>query len=303
MISEQNYSAGPFSTGPDGQGLIPTCDGAGEIIAIGEGVSGWKVGDRVHSIFSEGWIDGPPKAEHLDTQLGSRVPGCLTQYRIFPAETILKVPDHLSYEEAASVPCAGITAWNALFEEGRLKKDSTVLVLGSGGVSVFGAQLAKAAGARVISTTSSKEKEQKYKALGVDHVVNYREHPEWFKSVRELTGGEGVDQVLEIGGQSTVLQSIKSVRRGGIVHVIGALTHDKSTEKAGDVTQALLFGQCKLSGLIVGSREMARRLDSFLAEHKIKPVVDRVFAWTEAIDALDYQVKGSHFGKIVIRIA
>ncbi|KAF8609727.1 zinc-type alcohol dehydrogenase-like protein [Ceratobasidium sp. AG-I] len=293
---------GPYSKGPDGGGLIPTCDGAGEVVAVGDGVSKWKKGDRVHSLFTEGWLSGPMKPEYFATALGAPVSGCLTQYRIFPEATLLPIPDHLTYEEAATLPCAAVTAWHALFERRPLTKDSTILVLGSGGVSVFGAQLAKAAGARVIATTSSKEKEAKYKALGVDHVINYREHPEWSEKVKELTGGLGVEHVLEVGGQGTLVQSVKSAQQEGLVHVIGAVAEGSPKETINDLATMLLFGQVSLSGLLVGSKEMAKNLDSFLAEHKVKPVVDRVFKWTEVIEALEYQRGGSHFGKVVIKI-
>ncbi|KAG8745356.1 hypothetical protein FRC10_008215 [Ceratobasidium sp. 414] len=278
------------------------CDGAGEIVAIGEGVSDWKKGDRVHSLFFEDWLDGPIKTPYLSTTLGAQVPGVLAQYRIFRPDTLLPIPAHLTYEEASTIPCAAVTAWHAIFEKTPVTKDSTILVLGSGGVSVFGAQLAKAAGARVIATTSSKEKEEKYRSLGVDHVINYREVPDWSDRVKELTGNDGVDQVLEVGGQGTLVQSVKSVKREGLVHVIGAVAGGQPAENFGDLAMMLILGQATLSGILVGSKEMAQRLDAFIEKHKIKPVIDRVFAWTEAVQALDYQLGGSHFGKIVIKI-
>ncbi|KAG9127690.1 hypothetical protein FRC07_010763 [Ceratobasidium sp. 392] len=300
--SQGNYP-GTLSTGPDGQGLIPTCDGAGEIVAVGQNVTKWKIGDRVHSIFYEKWFSGPIKTEYLESVLGSTSSGCLTQYQVFHSDAVLRIPDYLSYGEAATIPCSAVTSWNALFEKQPITKDSTVLVLGSGGVSVIGAQLAKAVGARVIATTSSKEKAEKYKALGVDEVINYRENPEWSKKVRELTGGEGVERVLEVGGQGTLIQSVKSIKREGLVHVIGFVAgQGNPTETINDLTMMLVFGQGTLAAISVGSKEMAEKLDVFLAEHKIKPVVDRVFGWNEAIEALDYQFKGSHFGKVVIKI-
>lgn len=302
LISKGLYP-GNYSTGPDGQGLIPSCDGAGEIVAVGQDVSEWKTGDRVHSLFFDTWFTGPIKDEYLPHTVGGGSPGCLAQYRVFRAETLLPIPSHLSYEEAASVPCAGITAWQSFFEKRPITKDSTVLVLGSGGVSVFGAQFAKAAGARVIATTSSKEKEAEYRALGVDEIINYREVPEWSAKVKELTGGKGVQQVLEVGGQGTLVQSLKSVEREGFVHVIGVVAQGNPAEETiNDLAMLLLFGQATMSGILVGSKEMAQRLDAFITEHKIKPVVDRVFGWTEVVDALDYQLGGSHFGKIVIKI-
>ncbi|EUC53615.1 alcohol dehydrogenase zinc-binding domain protein, partial [Rhizoctonia solani AG-3 Rhs1AP] len=212
-------------------------------------------------------------------------------------------PSHLSYEEASTIPCAALTAWHAFFEKGPITDKSTVLVLGSGGVSVFGAQLAKAAGARVIATTSSKAKAEQYKLLGVDEVVNYREIPEWSTKVKELTGGKGVDHVLEIGGEGTILHSVKSIRPDGLVHVIGAVAN--STPSSGSLTEfglAVLATPATVSGILVGSKAMCERLDNFLIEHKIKPIIDRVFGWNEVVEALDYQLTGGHFGKIVVKI-
>ncbi|CAE6482669.1 unnamed protein product [Rhizoctonia solani] len=304
QISNRTYPASPTdSTGPDGQGLIPTSDGAGEVVALGEGVTQWKKGDRVHSLFFETWLDGPILPEHDFQALGAGTPGCLAQYRVFKAETLLPIPDYLSYEEASTLPCAALTAWNSFFERKPVTDKSTVLVLGSGGVSVFGAQLAKAAGARVIATTSSEAKAQKYRALGVDEVVNYREHPEWSAKVKELTGGKGVEQVLEVGGQGTIFQSIKSIERGGMIHVIGAVA--SGTSAGGGVQELgtlILITPAVLSGVLIGSKAMCQRLDAFVAKHKIKPVIDRVFGWTEVIEAFDYQISGSHFGKVVIKI-
>ncbi|KAF8672823.1 Zinc-binding dehydrogenase [Rhizoctonia solani] len=302
MINKGQYP-GPLSTGPDGQGLIPSCDGAGEVVAVGEGVTQWRKGDRVHSLFFETWFDGPIQDEHMPFTVGGGTPGCLAQYRVFDAKALLPIPAHLSYEEAATIPCAALTAWHSFFEKRPVTKDSTVLVLGSGGVSVFGAQLAKAAGARVIATTSSKEKAAKYKDLGADDIINYREVPEWSNKVRELTEGKGVEQVLEVGGQGTLMQSIKSAKREGLVHVIGAVAQgNPGGETLQDLAMTLLFGQASIGGIVVGSKAMCERLDAFMTEHKIKPVVDRVFGWTEVVDALDYQLSGSHFGKIVVKI-
>ncbi|CAE6482977.1 unnamed protein product, partial [Rhizoctonia solani] len=241
--------------------------------------------------------------EHNFKALGAGTPGCLSQYRVFKAETLLPIPDHLSYEEAATIPCAALTAWNSFFERQPITDKSTALVLGSGGVSVFGAQLAKAAGARVIATTSSKTKAERYKSLGVDDVVNYREFPEWSIKVKELTGGKGVEQVLEVGGEGTVFQSIKSIERGGLVHMIGAVA--TGTTSGGTVQELgtlILITPATLSGVQIGSKKMCERLDTFITQHKIKPIVDRVFGWNEVIEAFDYQLTGSHFGKIVIRI-
>ncbi|QRW26714.1 Zinc-binding dehydrogenase [Rhizoctonia solani] len=241
----------------------------------------------------------PPKQGEVLVKLRAAA----LNYRVFDAKALLPIPAHLSYEEAATIPCAALTAWHSLFEKRPVTKDSTVLVLGSGGVSVFGAQLAKAAGARVIATTSSKEKAAKYKDLGVDDIINYREVPEWSNKVRELTEGKGVEHVLEVGGQGTLMQSIKSAKREGLVHVIGAVAQgNPGGETIQDLAMTLLFGQALIAGIVVGSKAMCERLDAFMAEHKIKPVIDRVFGWTEVVNALDYQLSGSHFGKIVVKI-
>ncbi|KAJ1311896.1 hypothetical protein OPQ81_010356 [Rhizoctonia solani] len=304
LISNGTYPASPTdSTGPDGQGLIPTSDGAGEVVAVGEGVTQWNKGDRVHSLFFETWLDGPILPEHNFQALGAGTPGCLSQYRIFKAETLLPIPPRLSYEEAATIPCAALTAWNSFFERKPITDKSTVLVLGSGGVSVFGAQLAKAAGARVIATTSSQEKIEKYKALGVDEILNYREFPEWSAKVKELTGGKGVEQVLEVGGEGTVFQSIKSIERGGLIHIIGAVATD--TPSGGTVQELgtlISITPVTLSGVQIGSKAMCERLDAFITQRKIKPVIDRVFGWNDVHEAFNYQLTGSHFGKVVVKI-
>ncbi|CAE6452249.1 unnamed protein product [Rhizoctonia solani] len=218
------------------------------------------------------------------------------------AEFALSVPDHLSYAEAAAIPCAGITAFNALFESGQTTKDSTVLVLGSGGVSVYGAQFAKAVGARVIATTSSGEKAEKYKSLGVDHVINYRDTPNWAQEVKRLTDGEGVDQVLEIGGKGTLMEAIRSVKPKGVVHIISG-SNEAPSYSAPDLAFAIIGAEAKLNGIATGGKAVAERLDSFIIQHRIKPLLDpKVFGWTEVKEAFRYLEQGSHFGKVVIKI-
>ncbi|KAF8686111.1 Zinc-binding dehydrogenase [Rhizoctonia solani] len=292
---------GPLTMGPDGKGLIPTSDGAGEVVAVGEGVNKWVVGDRVRSLFNELWATGQMQREYWRALPGSGTQGCLTQYRIFPADFVLRVPEHLSFEEAATIPCAGITAFNALFESANTTQDSTVLVLGSGGVSVYAAQFAKAIGATVIATTSSKEKIQKYNDLGVDHVINYRDTPGWAQEVKRLTGGKGVDQVLEIGGNGTLMEAIKSVKWKGMVHIIGP--PETPEYSMFELAFAIIGSEARLNGIATGGKDIAERLDSFISRHKIKPLVDpRIFEWTEAKDAFQYLDKGSHFGKVVIKV-
>ncbi|KAF8708109.1 Zinc-binding dehydrogenase, partial [Rhizoctonia solani] len=230
LISREQYP-GPYSTGPDGQGLIPSCDGAGEVVAVGEGVTRWKKGDRLLADT---------------TMCYDRTSTRSLQLAVAPQDASLNT------EEAATIPCAALTAWHSFFEKQPITKDSTVLVLGSGGVSVFGAQLAKAAGARVIATTSSKEKAAKYKDLGVDEIINYREVPEWSSKVKELTGGRGVEQVLEVGGQGTLMQSLKSIKREGFVHVIGVVAQSNpGGETLHDLAMTVLFGQASMAGILV----------------------------------------------------
>ncbi|KAH7320524.1 alcohol dehydrogenase [Rhizoctonia solani] len=281
-VSLGQYAGATFTTGPDNGGLIPTCDGSGEIVAIGEDVTRRTVGDRVHSLFLS------------------------PQYRIFPADFCMPVPEHLSYEEAASITCAGITAFKCLFESGSTGPESTVLVLGSGGVSVYGAQFAKAVGARVIATTSSEEKARKYKDIGVDHVINYRDTPNWADEVKNLTVGQGVDQVFEIGGQGTLMEAIRAIKPGGVIHVISApsIPEDGTpTTSIQELAIALLLKEGKLNGVVTGARDVAERLDAFISEHNIKPVLDpKVFGWGEAVEAFEYIKGGAHFGKVVIRI-
>ncbi|CAE6480429.1 unnamed protein product [Rhizoctonia solani] len=296
------YPGGAFTTGPDHGGLIPTSDGAGEIVAVGQGVDKWTIGDRVYSLFSETWESGPVQDHHWSGMVGSHTQGCLTQYRIFPADYCLPVPEHLSYEQAAAIPCAGMTAYNALFVLSTTTQNSTVLVLGSGGVSVLGAQFAKAAGARVIATTSSKAKAQKYKALGVDHVVNYRDTPNWADEVNKLTGGQGVDHVFEIGGNGTLTESIRAIKSGGEVHVI-SVPADAATTSITELAMSLLLKQGKLNGVVVGGKDVGQWLNSFITEHKVEPLVDsRLFEWKAAKEAFEYIQSGAHFGKVVIKV-
>ncbi|CUA70505.1 alcohol dehydrogenase zinc-binding domain protein [Rhizoctonia solani] len=300
LISHEKYPGiQERTTGPDGQGLILTSDGAGEVIALGEGVTQWKTGDRVHSLFYETWFDGPYEPKYMQRALGASASGCLTQYRIFTTESLLPIPPHLSYEEASTIPCAALTAWHPFFEKQPVNNQSTVLVLGSGGVSVFGAQLCKAAGARVIATTSSQVKAERYRWLGVDEVINYREFPQWSVKVKELTEGHGVEQVLEVGGQGTLVQSVRSVKPNGYVHMIGAVAGNTPGGGLAELGGAIV--STPVSGHMVGSKAMCERLDKFITEHKIKPVIDRVFGWNEVIEAFDYQLGGGHFGKIVVK--
>jgi NADPH:quinone reductase-like Zn-dependent oxidoreductase len=277
---------------------VPFSDGAGEIVEVGRGVSKWKVGDRVCPIVVQKWIDGGPTLEKSRTAIGAgSYAGVLREYGAFPAESIVRVPEHLSFEEAATLPCAAVTAWHALAVSGHVKAEDTVLTLGTGGVSIFAIQFAKLMGARVIATSSSNEKLERAKALGADETVNYRDTPDWDKTVLDLTGGTGVDHVIEVGGAGTLSRSIKAVRTGGHIALIGAL------DTSGEFNPIPIFMKAiRVQGIFIGSREMFEQMNAFISESQLKPVVDRTFRFENAPAALKYMSSGSHFGKIVVDI-
>jgi len=277
---------------------IPFSDGAGEIVEVGRGVERWKAGDRVCSTVIPGWRDGGPSAATAKTAIGAgNAEGVLQEYRVFGSDEIVPYPAHLSVEEASTLPCAAVTAWHALSVSGGVQPGETVLTLGTGGVSVFAIQFAHALGARVISTSSSDEKLSKVRGLGADQTINYREDPDWEKAVIEMTGGVGVDHVVEVGGTGTLTRSVKAVRTGGHIALIGAL------DMAGEFNPIPLFMKAiRMQGIFVGSTEMFTAMNAFIAEHEIRPVIDRTFRFDETRDALKYMASGSHFGKIVIKI-
>ncbi|MEM9367785.1 MAG: NAD(P)-dependent alcohol dehydrogenase [Planctomycetota bacterium] len=276
--------------------VIPLSDGAGEVAAVGDAVTRWRVGDRVSPIFVRDWIDGAPNDSVLQTCLGGGVDGVLAESMVLPEESLVRIPDGMSYEEAATIPCAAVTAWHALFESGSLHAGQSVLLLGTGGVSVFAMQLAKATGARVLITSSSEAKLARAKTLGADEGVNYREFPEWHKQVRALTDGEGVDHVVEVGGPGTLERSLKSAKVGGHIHLIGVL--DSPTAKVSPMLT--VFNLLTVRGIYVGSRQMHERTLAALQVNGIKPVIDRVFAFEDSIDAYRYFASQKHFGKVVI---
>jgi NADPH:quinone reductase-like Zn-dependent oxidoreductase len=278
---------------------VPLSDGAGEIAAIGSGVTKWKVGDRVMPIFAQRWFDGDSSEEKRRSSLGAGAQwdGVLRESGNFHEESVLEIPEHLSFEEAATLPCAALTAWHALVVSGQLRPGQTVLTLGTGGVSVFAAQLASIAGARIISTSSSDEKLERMRALGSYQTINYRGVENWEKAVLDLTDGVGVDHTVEVGGAGTLPKSIKSTRIGGHIALVGALTGAATFDPVGAFMKAL-----RLQGIFVGSRAMFSDMLRAVSVNKLRPVVDRAFDFDEARDAFRYMESGSHFGKIVIRI-
>lgn len=278
---------------------VPLSDGAGEVIEVGEGVTKWKAGDRVMPIFAQGWLDGETTEEKRRTSLGAGAfwDGVLREFATFSKEGLVRIPEHLSFEEAATLPCAALTAWHALAVSGNLKAGETVLTLGTGGVSIFALQFAKLFGARVISTTGKDDKLAKLKELGADDVINYKARDDWDIAVHELTAKRGVDHVVEVGGAGTLGKSISAARMGGHVAMIGALT------SAGDFNPITLFMKSvRLQGLFTGSRKMFEDMLRAISHSQLRPVVDRTFDFDDAREAMSYMQSGSHFGKVVIRI-
>ncbi|MEJ7624895.1 MAG: NAD(P)-dependent alcohol dehydrogenase [Pyrinomonadaceae bacterium] len=277
---------------------IPLSDGAGEIVAVGDAVSDWEVGDRVMPIFVQRWFDGQASEETRRTALGAgpQWDGIAREYAAFRQDAVVKIPEYLSYEEAATLPCAALTAWHALVVSGHVTDGDTVLTLGTGGVSIFAIQIAKMFDARVIATSSSEAKIERLRDLGVDEVINYSTRPDWDAAVLDMTEKRGVDHIVEIGGAGTLARSINAARIAGHVAMIGALGGP------GDFNPISVFMKAlRLQGIFVGSKAMFTDLLAKAAEAKLRPVIDRVFEFDELRDALTYMESGAHFGKIVIR--
>lgn len=285
----------PFAVNP--RNLIPLSDGAGEVVAVGPGVRRFTGGERVAGIFSQSWLGGEQVADAWETALGGAVDGVLAEYVVLDEDGLVRLPDHLSYEEGATLPCAAVTAWNALYGLKPLRAGETVLTLGTGGVSIFAIQFARAAGARVIATSSSDAKLERAFACGAHEGINYRSHPDWEREVRRLTGGVGVDHVVEVGGTGTLPRSIASTCPGGHIGLIGLLAEGAAIDPL-----AILGASCTVRGVMVGSREMFEAMNRAIALHAIRPVIDRVFPFDEAGAALAYLAEGAHVGKVVIRI-
>jgi NADPH:quinone reductase-like Zn-dependent oxidoreductase len=289
---------GTYPTSGEGA-VVPGSDAAGEVIEVGPGVQRLRVGDRVATAFFPQWEDGKVSPEKTALTLGAGGAGALTEELVLHEGGLVALPEHLSYEEAATLTCAGVTAWNALFVEGGLQAGDSVLLLGTGGVSVWALQLAKAAGLRTIVTSSSDTKLERARALGADVLVNYRKHPEWQEEVLRATGGKGVDLVLEVGGQDTLARSIAAAGMGGKVAVIGGLGggFETSVQLLG-----IVVGGKSMRGIYVGSRKMQEDLTRLVAQRHIKPVVDSVFDIHKAREAYQHLASGQHFGKVVIRV-
>jgi NADPH:quinone reductase-like Zn-dependent oxidoreductase len=277
---------------------IPCSDGAGEIVEAGEGVADFKAGDRVAGIFMQRWLDGKPSLARQKAALGGDVEGMLAEYVVLAATGVVRFPEHLSFEEAATLPCAGVTAWNAVVTRGGVAPGDTVVIQGTGGVSVFALQFAKMKGARVLGTSSSNEKLERAKALGLDAGFNYRNDPEWADWVLAQTDREGAELIVEVGGTGTFAQSLKAVRVGGTIAQIGVLSQSPEPLQVAPI----LWKQAAVQGIFVGSRENFLAMNRAISLHKLKPVVDAVFGFNEARAAFGKMEGASHFGKIVIRV-
>ena len=280
------------------QAVIPLSDGAGEVLAVGERVTRFSAGDRVAGCFFPHWADGDVTPEHLRDALGGAVDGMLAEQVVLPAEAVVPLPAYMSDDEAATLPCAALTAWNAMFEQGRLRPGQSVLLLGTGGVSIAGLQLALVAGVRAIITSSSDEKLARARDLGADGTVNYRQRQDWEQAVLDLTGGRGVDLVLEVGGAGTFAKSMAATRAGGEIALIGILAREgEDGENA-----PLVARNIRATRISVGSRRMFEDMNRALELRKVHPVIDRVFEFDDAVDAYRYLESQAHFGKIVVRI-
>ena len=277
--------------------LIPLSDGVGEVVEVGAGVTRVKVGDRACPCFHQGWIAGSPDLERLTRTLGGPVDGTMADLMCLPETGIVRAPAHLTDEEAATLPCAALTAWSALVTYDSLGPGSRVLVQGTGGVALFAIQFAKLFGAHVTVISSSDAKLARAKTLGADVGVNYTTTPEWSKAGREITGGRGFDHIVELGGEKTLPQSLRAIRPGGTLSMIGVLSGSSLAAPLGLVVTR----QVRLQGVTVGHRDSFEAMVRALDQHKLKPVIDRVFEFAELKDAMAYLKSGAHYGKICIR--
>jgi NADPH:quinone reductase-like Zn-dependent oxidoreductase len=290
MVAKGTYG------GKSPEGLVPLSDGAGEVVEVGQGVTRFKIGDSVASCFFRDWIEGPLTPAKAKSARGGAIDGVLAERVVMPAESLVRAPSNLSHEQTATLPCAGLTAWNALFDTFGVDPSHHVLLHGTGGVSIFSLQFAKAAGARVLITSSSDEKLDRARALGADATANYREAPDWDRKAYEWTAGRGVDLVVEVGGANTLPKSLRAIGYGGHIVVIGVLTGGAS-----EFPLPYLFSKnARMTGIYVGSRERFEAMNRAIEATEMEPVINRTFPFESAPEALRHLESGSHFGKIVI---
>lgn len=278
--------------------LVPVSDGVGEVVAVGDGVRRVCVGDRVAPLFFQGWFGGEPRQSKFHGTLGGPLDGVLSQLMSLDEQGVARVPEHLTDEEAACLPCAALTAWSALAVHGRVGPGDTVLVQGTGGVALFALQFAKMMGARVIITSSSDDKLDRARTLGADETVNYRTTPDWDQAVKDLTGGEGCDHVIELGGAETLERSIRAARTGGRISLIGVL----SGAAAKMTLPLVVMRNLALQGVTVGSRDGFEAMSRAIADHRMRPVIDRVYGFDQVPEAFARVKSGQHLGKVCVRI-
>jgi len=298
--SSVNYRDLSTVEAPEPRGIrypaIPNSDGAGEVLAVGEGVTRFAPGDRVATCFFQRWADGDITPDAMASALGGALDGVLCEEAVFPEGGLVASPAHLDHVEAATLPCAALTAWHALVEFARLRPGETVLLLGTGGVSIFALQFAKLAGARVVLVSGSDEKIERARAMGADVTVNYRGEPEWQRAVLDATGGAGVDVAVEVGGAGTLERSVAATRVAGRIALIGVLT-------GGEMNPVMIMRKSiRLQGIYVGSRAMFERMNRAIAQARLRPVIDRRFAFEDARDAYHAMRAAGHFGKLVIDV-
>ncbi|OSD00032.1 NAD-P-binding protein [Trametes coccinea BRFM310] len=279
---------------------VPGSDMAGEIIALGDEVKGWKVGERVSSNFAVDHIYGDVTEEIKATGLGAPIDGVLTEYKIVPAHALVRIPEHLSYEEASTLPCAALTAYNALLGPHPLKGGDTVLVQGTGGVSIFGLQLAVASGATVIATSSSDEKLAIAKKLGAAYTINYKKTPNWDEEVLKITNGRGVDHIVEVGGPGTIMKSVNCIRYGGTISVIGFVAGQADVS---ELPVKVLAKAVIMRGILIGSRAQFEDMNRLIEAVKLRPVIDKVFSFEELRKAYEYMESQQHVGKVVVKVS
>jgi NADPH:quinone reductase-like Zn-dependent oxidoreductase len=290
IVAEGNYGSGQKYP------LIPLSDGAGEVVAVGEGVTRVKIGDRVAGIFFQDWIYGSLTRQKMKSALGGDINGVLAEYVVFHEDGLVILPDYLSYQAGATLPCAAVTAWHALVTKGNISAGDNILLLGTGGVSIFALQFAKIHGAKVIITSSSDEKLTRARQLGADETINYKTTPDWEQQVYQLTNRTGVDHVVEVGGAGTLPKSLQAVRIGGRISLIGILS---GTSNEID-PMPILFKSLTVQGIYVASREMFEVMNQAMQQHQIQPIIDRNFPFSEVKEAYRYLKSGAHFGKVVI---
>jgi NADPH:quinone reductase-like Zn-dependent oxidoreductase len=279
--------------------IVPLSDGAGEVVEVGPGVARVKVGDKVAGCFFQRWVGGEPSQQVQASALGGSIDGMLSEYVVLEEDGVVKIPPHLSLEEAATLPCAAVTVWHAMMQHAKLIAGQTVLLQGTGGVSIFGLQFAHAMGVIAVITSSSDAKLARAKAMGAAHTINYKTTPDWEKAAVAFTGGRGVDQVVEVGGAGTLARSFGAIRIGGKISMIGGLSG-----AATELNPALILGRrANVQGISVGSTEMFEAMNAAIAVNGIRPTIDRVFGFDDAQAAYHHMASGAHFGKIVISVA